>query len=341
VVAALVLALLIGGFMQISRQSHAYDQSVNRSLAAQGRIVASESSATAARFRHLLATMQSLDRRTLQAELDAAVEQAGDQYSQAQRAAGSADSGSLAGQLVSVFSDRVHAVRDVRAAIDGLLGMHPLPVAGASVQDSQTASPTLLTSTQTTDQFAAAGFALARSDAVWRAVRAGARHSRGGYRLPSSAWITDPQTWQLGAVAEQVDLLAASPSLAAVHGLTLQTVRLTPPALPAAATTAPGVSVLTPTTSISVTVVVSNLGSVDEPNSTVQFALAPQTGGSAVTSTRHAAVPSGGSVTLDTVTFNVKPGSTYQLTVAIQLPAGEAANGTITATQTLQIAPGT
>jgi hypothetical protein len=27
--------------------------------------------------------------------------------------------------------------------------------------------------------------------------------------------------------------------------------------------------------------------------------------------------------------------------VAIQLPAGEAANGTITATQTLQIAPGT
>jgi hypothetical protein len=340
-VAAVVLALVIGGFTQISRQSQGYNQGVVRSLVAQGSVIANESAATSAQVRRLMADWQTLDRRTLQAALDSAVGQTADQDARAQLAAGSASASQLGGRFASVFSDRALALSDVRSAVDGLLGMHPLPVAGASTSDTGIANAPLLTSTQATDRLAAAGLLLARSDATYRAVRLDVRRDRAGYRLPASVWIANPQTWQLGALAEQIDLIGTSGSLAVVHDLTLQTVRLDPPALPTALSTAQGTSVLSPTTSISVTVVLSNLGSVDEPRGAVQFSLAPQSGGSAVTIVRRVAVPSGGSVTLDAVTFRVRPGNTYQLTVTVIPPAGEAPSANSEVSQSLQIAPGT
>jgi hypothetical protein len=336
-----LLALVIGGLTQVARQSHSYDVGANRSLAAQGSVVAGESAVTSAQQRHLMGDMATLDRRTLQSQLDSIVEQTADQSALSQRLAGSTALSSLAGQLALTFEDRAQAMQDMRSAIDGLLGMHPLPVTGASGSVSQSAVLTLLTSTQATDRFSSAGALLAQSDRMYRTVRADLRHDRGRFRLPASAWISDAQTWQVGALAAQVDLLAASGSLAVVHKLTLQTVRLFPPALPTAVSTAQGTSVLSPTNSVSVTVVLSNLGSVDEPRATVQFSLAPQTGGSALSRQRTVAVPSGGSVTLDTVTFGVKPGTTYQLVVAITVPAGQVSTADSTLSQTLQIAPST
>jgi hypothetical protein len=56
---------------------------------------------------------------------------------------------------------------------------------------------------------------------------------------------------------------------------------------------------------------------------------------------RRVAVPSGGSDTLDAVTFRVKPGSTYQLTVTVIPPAGQAPSANSEVSQSLQIAPGT
>jgi hypothetical protein len=340
-VGAVVLALIIGGFTQISRQSQGYDQGVLRSLVAQDSVIANESAATSVQMRRLMGDMQTLDRRTLQAALDSVVQQTADQDTRAKLAAGSASSSQLGGRLASVFADRAQALSDVRGAIDGLLGMHPLPVAGASVSTAAVANPGLLTSTQATDRMAAAGLLLAQSDATYRAVRTELRRDRSRYRLPASVWITSPQSWQLGALALQMDLVGASGSLAAVHDLTLQTVRLDPPALPTAVSTAQGTSVLSPTNSITVTVVLSNLGSVDEPKGAVQFSLAPQSGGSAVTTVRRVGVPSGGSVTLDAVSFGVKPGTTYQLTVTVIPPAGEAPSANSEVSQTLQIAPGT
>jgi hypothetical protein len=269
------------------------------------------------------------------------VQQTLDQSALALRAAGSAPAGSLAGQFAAVFADRAQAVQDVRSAIDGLLGMHPLPITGASGTSSTTATPTLLTATQATDRVATAGSLLVRSDAAYNAVRRDLRKDPGRYRLPAAAWVTTAQSWQVGAVAAQIDLVAGSGSLAVVHDLILQTVRLTPPALPTALSTAQGTSVLSPTRSVSVTVVLANLGSVDEPHGAVQFSLAPQSGGTTLTKTRRMAVPAGGSVTLDTVTFVVKPGDTYQLTVALLPPAGQASVANTTLSQTLQIAPGT
>ena len=51
--------------------------------------------------------------------------------------------------------------------------------------------------------------------------------------------------------------------------------------------------------------------------------------------------PTGGSVTLPTVTFKVSPGHGYQLTVSIVPPAGQASNVGTTESQILEIAPGT
>jgi hypothetical protein len=99
--------------------------------------------------------------------------------------------------------------------------------------------------------------------------------------------------------------------------------------------------VLPPTSSVKVTVVLSNMGSVDEPHASVQFTLARQPSGGTLTRHRRAAVAAGGAVSLPVVSFPVKPGVTYQFTVAVALPAGQAdATGT-SESEVLQIAPGT
>lgn len=339
--AAVVLALLIGGLTQISSQSHGYDNGANRSLAALGSVAATESSVSATSLRHLWDTMPGLTRPALQSDLDALVGQTAAQSAAATRAAAAAPAGSLPARFAAVFAERAQALTAVRSAIDGLLGMHPLPVVGLATTVAVASTPTLLSATQATNRIAGAGAALIGADRVYRSVRVDLAHAAGRAHLPASTWVSQAQTWQLGAVAEQVDLLAASTTLAATQDLQLQTVRLVPPALPTAAGTASGTSVLSPTSTVSVTVVLTNLGSVDEPHAKVQFSLAPLTGGATVTRARRAGVAAGGSVTLDTVTFTVKPGHAYQLAVAIVLPPGQQSSAGTSVSQVLEIAPGT
>ena len=103
----------------------------------------------------------------------------------------------------------------------------------------------------------------------------------------------------------------------------------------------PGLSVLSPTTQVVVQVVLSNLGSVDEPHASVQFQLTPQPTGTAVTITRTSGLAAAGSVSLPPVSFKVKPGSSYQLTVAVVLPAGQTDLTGTSLSEVLQIAPST
>jgi hypothetical protein len=340
-VGVFVIALLVGGLTQVARQSHSYDVTVNRSLAAQGGVVANESNATSAEVQSLMSTMSTQYRADLQAELDSVVQQATGEATQAARAAGSAADGIIGSDFSTVFTDRALAVSQLRAAVDGLLGMQPLPVAGATMNPGPVAAPALLSSTEATNRIAAAGTLLAQSDALYRSMRQSLLRSAGHARLPASAWVTDAQVWQVGAVATQVDLLASSTSLAVFHNLVLRTVRLSPPALPTVNGSPTGPSVLTPTTNVSVTVVLANLGSVDEPQASVQFTLALQPTGSTSSRTRTAAIATGRSVTLPTVYFTVKPGSTYLLTVAVVLPPAQTSSAGSPVEKVLQIAPAT
>ena len=52
VAAVVVLVLLVGGLTQVSRQSQGYDANSNRSLAAQGAVLAEQSNATVVRGAH-------------------------------------------------------------------------------------------------------------------------------------------------------------------------------------------------------------------------------------------------------------------------------------------------
>jgi hypothetical protein len=342
VVLAVVVAFVVGGITQIGRQSGPYYTSVNRSFAAQGAMVADESNVTGSSVRRLMGDIATLNRQSLQAELDTFTAQAAAQAAQAQVLTTPSSPGGVQGRFAAVFADRARAVSEVRAAIDGLFGMHPLAVAGAPTgSTAATATPALLSSLQATNRIAAAGRLLAGADRSYQAARHMLARLPGHARLPASKWISGADIWGIGAVTANVNLWVTSPTLAVTHRLVLSVVQITPPALPSPTGVAtPGSSVLAPTTTIQLNVVLTNLGSVDEPHATVQFTVTPQPTGAAVTVTRRAAVPAGGSGSLSPASFSVKPGLSYQLMVAIVLPAGQAdATGT-SQTEILQIAPG-
>ncbi len=343
IAAVVVLAIVVGGLTQVSRQSQGYDTNSDRTLAAQGTVVADQSNATAVTVRKVINDLSSETRQQLQAALDSAVQQTADQSARANVAAGSTPLGSVAGQFTTVFAERAQSMTQLRAAVDGFLGLRPIapadsPTSGTTA-DARNAG--LLSADQATNRIAGAGALLARSDALYSKVRRSLANAAGHGRVPPSVWVTRPQIWQVGSVAAQVDLLATSSTLEATHYVVLRTVRLSPPALPTPQGTPSGVSVLSPTSHIGVTVVLANQGSSDEPHVSVRFSLADQTSGATVTQVRTASLALGASVTIPSVTMPVKPSTTYVLTVQVIPPAGQTLTAGTATQQQLQVAPAT
>jgi len=341
IAAVVVLAIVVGGLTQVSRQSQGYDADSDRALAVQGTVVADQSNATAATVRKVLDDLPSQTRQGLQAALDAAVQQSADESARAGVAAQSTPLGPVATQFAAAFAERAQAVTQLRAAVDGFLGLQPVPPAGAPAAGAESGGGTLLSATQTTNRIAAAGALLSRSDAVYRSVRRSVAADSGHGRLPPSVWVTRPQAWQLGTVAAQVDLVATSSTLAATHYVVIRTVRLNPPALPTPQGTPANVSVLSPTSQIGVTVVLANQGSSSEPHVSVRFSLADQTSGATTGQVRTTSLALGASVTLPGVTLRVRPSTTYVLTVQVIPPAGQTITAGTAVQQELQVAPGT
>ena len=83
-----VLAVLVGGLTQVSRQSQGYDANSDRALAAQGTVAADQSNATSATVRKIVNDLPTQTRQGLQAALDGAVQQTADEAARAQVAAG-------------------------------------------------------------------------------------------------------------------------------------------------------------------------------------------------------------------------------------------------------------
>jgi hypothetical protein len=342
VAVVILLALLVGGLTQVSRQSQGYDAASARALAAQDTLVAQQSNATSAQVRSLMNGLPGETRQGLQVALDSAVQQTADQSARASLASGAVPSGAVATQLADVFAERAQSMADLRAAVDGFLGMQPIP-STATVDDGPvSAAPTpSLSATQATNRIAAAGALLEGSDALYRSARRSLANGAGRGRLPASVWVTRPQLWRLGTLAAQVDLIATSPTLAATHDVVLRTVRLDPPALPTPQGTSAGVSVLSPSQQVSVNVVVANQGSVEEPHVVVRDTLADQTTGASVTQSQQTALALDASVAMPSATFSVKPGTAYVLTVQVIPPAGQTQTVGTALQQALQIAPGT
>ncbi|HWD55739.1 MAG TPA: hypothetical protein VG346_11475 [Acidimicrobiales bacterium] len=335
-----LLALLVGGLTQVPRQSQGYDTDSNRTLAAQGSVVAEESNATGTSVADLMNGLQTQNRLGLQVELDGVVTQSAAESTRAASAAQATPLGSVGADFAAVFADRAEAARNLRSAVDGYLGMQPLPVAGAAATAASTSGgqATLLSGTQATNRIAAVGALLAHSDSLYRSVRHTLATAAGHGRLPTSAWVRNSEQWGLGTVATQVDLMATSPSLAASHYLALRTVQITPPALPTPQGGSSSVSVISPTTQISVDVVLGNNGTVDEPRATVHLTIANQASGATSTRTDTVALASAASRALPTTNFHVTPGQTYVLTISVVLPAGQTQTVDTSVQDVLQVA---
>jgi hypothetical protein len=340
--ATIALAFVIGGLTQVSRQSRAYDANSDRSLAAQGSVLADQSNATSSQVRALMNGLPGQTRQGLQAGLDSAVQQTSSQAARADLAASNTPLGPLSTRFADVFAERSQSVTELRAAVYGFLGMQPGTVAGSPTDGPARTPPTaLLSATEATDRIAAAGALLAHSDALYRSVRRSLATAAGHGELPPSAWVTNSQRWQVGAVAAQLDLVATSPTLAPTHNVVLRTVRLDPPALPAPQGAPSSVSILSPTSQIAVTVVVANEGTLDEPHASVRLTLANQSSGVTATRVERAALVFGATAAMPQVLFAVKPGTTYVLTVQVLLPPGQTQTGNTVSQQPLLVAPAT
>ncbi len=333
----LVVGALIGGAFFTGRASGPYRRSVNRSFAVQASVVVDASNRTGAQLRSLVNAMPTLSRPRLQTELDDLVVQSANDSAEAAALSPPAAPAGVSGDFATVMADRAAAVRQLRSAVDGLLGMAPLPVAGAPSSASASSGPSaiLLSTSQVGSELASAGAELAQADRSYAALRRQLFAAGGSARLPRSVWVTDPTLWAPGPVATLVDEVASSRRLAPHHRVELVAVRLDPPAVPPlngsppAPAGLPGgvaVSVLPPTGSLTVTAVLWNAGNVAESGLVVSASLqelgaAPGAAGTSVRHTLTLAPSRGAAVVLPALP--VRPGSSYVLTVAVTPPAAQ------------------
>ena len=180
--------------------------------------------------------------------------------------------------FAAVFADRAQSMVELRAAIDGYLGMQPIPATGtaAGTVASTEATGTTLRDARHEPHRGRGCAAGAGRLPVRLGAPVAAHRCEGTAGCPRSG-STNPQLWQLGPVASQVDLMASSPSLAAAHDLVLRTVRLDPADLADAAGRAGqrvGAQADAPDPA---DVVLANDGSVDEPRarSTTRWRTSP------------------------------------------------------------------
>ena len=117
---AIVLFVLIGGVFEVGPVSGNYRRDVNRSYVAQGAVLVGQSNQTGAQLRSLMGSMPTLQRTALQRQLDGLA-------SSSAQVAASVDTLSppppTVDGLAASLAARAKGVAEVRAAVDGFLGL--------------------------------------------------------------------------------------------------------------------------------------------------------------------------------------------------------------------------
>ena len=352
VIVVIVGVVVIASIAEINAQSGPYRRMVNRSFGALASPLVNSSTQTG---RDLATTMlnaagTSSTRAGLQQMLDHVVSEATAQSGDAANLVPPAAVGSLDQQLVAVFSERAAAATAVRTTVDGLLGLVPLPVAGAPPAPTPAPAPSLTTA-QAVAALSAVGTQIRKADADYAAVRRALARAPGPVRLPRSSWVTGPlATAPLGQaqLAQAPPALMASSALAVVHRLLISAVGLSPPAVgspgtvgdncanPSSRPANPPPSLLPPTRKLSAQVTVSNCGNVVEkgvvvsltvqlvPGSPPPSKAASSTPASPSSVRRTIVLGPGGSRSLAMGPLAVVPGSQYVVTMAVAFPSGQA-----------------
>ena len=364
VAVAFAAVVVVGSFAEIHRQSSVYRTSTNTGYAELASRVVQASNRTGAQLATLVDRAPDLTnasipqtaiphtaRAQLQQGLDQAARETAAQADQAGHLAPPQPSGDLAGQFSRVLADRATAVSGLRNSIDQLLGMTPLPIAGAPSTPTASGAAPLISIGQATTAMSAEGALLQQADDHYRALVTAIGRQRLAIHLPASAWVSSPvDAASLGSVrlAGLAPALSAAPALVPLHRLVVTAVGLSPPAIPSCSTcigivgtwcnspqsTVPGATptILPPTSSVGAGVTVTNCGTVVETGVEVTESLvladrpgtaAPPagSGGGSVHST--ISLLSGSSTALTMAPLPVAGGHRYTLTITIAIPPSQ------------------
>lgn len=314
-VLALLLVIVVGALGDIGKQSAPYRRTVDRGFAALAGSVALQSNATGASLQSVLTGGPSMDRLTLFSTLDRVAAQTTRQADDL-ASDSSPPPSALAGGCRQALDDRASAAASLRQAFEGVLG-----------GSAGTTSTSLSSALSAADSGVAAA---AQGDLAWRSCQQSLRRGPGTPRLVASHWLTDPTAWSGEWQASLVSSIAASPTLAADAALGILTVSTDPAVLPSG-----GAPVVTSTSSLTVHVVVTNTGNVDQPGVRVTASLSGGRLGGPGSLSAFVALGAGRTMSIVLGPFAVVPGSAYTLTISATPPTGA---GAATASLALQIA---
>jgi len=306
------VALAVGVAGQVEATSGSYWRTVDRGFAALAGPLAQASGRSAAVLSSFLAGAPGMDRETFFATLDRL---AADTATTLRRFAGIVPPwpghGAAAG-CVAAMDERGRAVASLRQALEGVLGGR----SGTGGGDEAAAAGAM----------AGAGATLVSADVSWASCRLALHRTPGHPWLPASVWVTDPGAWSAASAGAFVAAVVGSPTLAAVHRLSVTAVSTEPPSL-AGTGSSQAPAVVAPTTALRLVVVVDDEGNVDEPGLVVSV-VADSPGGPPQTVRATAALGAGGAVAVDLPPLRVTPGSSLTLQVSAVPATGQGAAST-------------
>lgn len=353
----MTLVLVVGSIAEIHAQSSGYRSSTDSGYGALAVRVVDASNQTGAQLAAVMASAPSLTnqalprtaRALLEQGLDAAVAATAQESDQAAHLVPPYPTGQVSEQFTSVMAARATGTADLRSTVDQLLGMTPLPIAGAPATSIPPAPATLISIGQATTSMGNAGLIFQQSDVDYANLTAQIRKMRLPIHLPRSVWVPVPiASAPLGSpqLASSAAVLGTSTYLAPNHRLAITAVGLSPPAVSAGgpgvlggdcvnvASNVPGPAptVLPPTSTVTAEVTVTNCGTVPETGVVVTQTLAladpagtapPRVGARGSASRVTVALPSGSSMALTLPTLAVATGHVYTLTVTVAVPASQ------------------
>jgi hypothetical protein len=351
------LVLVVGSIAEIHAQSSGYRSSIDSGYGALAARVVDASNQTGAQLAAVMDSAPSLTnqalprtaRAVLEQGLDAAVAATAQESDQAARLVPPYPTGQISDQFTNVMTARATGTADLRSTIDQLLGMTPLPIAGAPATSIPSPPAVLISIGQATTSMGNAGLAFQQSDADYANLTGQIRRMRLPIHLPRSVWVPVPiARAPLGSpqLASSAAVLGNSTQLVPNHRLAITAVGLSPPAVTtggpgllgadcvgvASNVPGPAPTLLPPTSTVTAEVTVTNCGTVPETGVVVTQTLAladpagtapPQSGAGGSASRATVALPSGSSMALTLPSLTVAPGHLYTLTVAVAVPASQ------------------
>ena len=357
---AVAVSLAIGSLIEISAQSGQFRASTDSGYGAMASKLVASSNQTGGQLASVMDGAPDLAngpipfraRAILQQGLDEAVSSTSAEASRAEALEPPPPSADVGSQLTAVMSDRASAALALRSNIDQMLGMSPLPVAGAPEASASTTPTLLISPDQAATGMTAAGILFQHADDQYRSLVAHIRVERLPIRLPPSVWVPAPVAAaplgpaRLGAAAA---LLDGSAALRPFHQLIITAIGLDPAPVASGGpqTTIPGCTaprsqptagtpmVMPPTPSVAATVTVTNCGTVVEPVVRLMETLAladppgtppPPAGAGGGVSQAQVSLQAGSSAALSMQTLVVAPGHAYTLTFTIAIPVSQEAN---------------